>query len=162
VIIVSDTTAISSLHAINQLNLLEILFKEVVIPVEVFDELKYFEHKNPQFKWTEEYTWLKTVAVKNNSLVIALAETLDEGEAAAIALTIELKADLLLIDEKFGRKIVSQRGLNIIGLLGVLELAKRHGIVTSIKLVLDDLILKANFRISSDLYAETLRLAQEL
>ena len=49
---------------------------------------------------------------------------MDNGEAEAIALAIELKADLLLLDERLGRKVASRFRLNYVGLLGVLIEAK--------------------------------------
>ncbi len=128
-IIVSDTTAISSLHKIQQLHLLQSIFGVVIIPQQVFDELKFFELKDLSFNWSEKYPWIKTETVTDNTLLDSLSENLDEGEAAAIALTIELHADLLLIDERQGRKIALERKLNIIGVVGVIEIAKRKNLL---------------------------------
>ena len=67
----------------------------------------------------------------------------------------------MLIDERLGRREASQRGLSIIGLLGVLLVAKRRGLVVAIRPVLDDLIAQAGFRVSGQLYAEVLIAAGE-
>jgi predicted nucleic acid-binding protein len=48
-------------------------------------------------------------------------EDLDAGECAAIALTEQMNADLLIIDERLGRTVARTRGLNITGLLGILR-----------------------------------------
>jgi predicted nucleic acid-binding protein len=161
VIIVSDTTAISSLYKIQQLQILHSLFGAVIIPDQVANELKYFEQTIPSFKWTDSYPWIKTKTAVNGELLKSISENLDEGEAAAIVLSIDLHADILLIDEKLGRKIALERGLNIIGLLGVLELAKRKNLVPAVKPLLNDLREKANFRISEELYHKTILLAGE-
>lgn len=50
---------------------------------------------------------------------LALAELLDPGEAAAIQLASELKADLLLIDERTGRAEAARRNIPVVGGLGV-------------------------------------------
>ena len=52
---------------------------------------------------------------------------LDAGEAAAIALALALKADILLMDEKRGRVAARQCGLTVAGVLGVLLHARVAG-----------------------------------
>jgi predicted nucleic acid-binding protein len=60
------------------------------------------------------------------------------------------------MDERRGRAIAARLGLKYIGLLGVLVAAKQKGIITSIKPALDELITKAGFWITKDLYARLL------
>ena len=68
--------------------------------------------------------WIEVVEVKNHALVIALKQNLHAGEAAAIALSVEQKAKLLLLDDMLARKSASLFTLNYIGTLGVLREAK--------------------------------------
>lgn len=86
---------------------------------------------------------------------------LDPGEAAAIALAIELKADLLLLDERRGRTVASRFGLRFVGLLGVLIEAKQQGYLGAVKPILDDLITRAGFWVSQPLYERVLQAAGE-
>ena len=160
-IVVSDTTAISSLHKIAHLHLLKEIFTEVVIPAQVYDELKYFEKIQPGFDLRRSYPWISIETVKDTGLIQSLEEILDAGESSAIALSIQLHADLLLIDEKLGRKIAREKGLSVVGLMGVLEIAKKRKIVPFIKPLMDDLIRVANFRISKLLYERTLEAVNE-
>jgi predicted nucleic acid-binding protein len=51
------------------------------------------------------------------------------GEAAAIQIAGELKADLLLIDERIGRREASRYGVPVVGALGVLLEAFRRGLI---------------------------------
>ena len=53
-----------------------------------------------------------------------LETTLDPGEAEAIALAMEMSADLILLDERDGRIAAERAGLRVTGLLGVLLRAK--------------------------------------
>lgn len=58
-----------------------------------------------------------------------LAKSLDAGEAAAIQLAGELKADFLLIDERLGRAEATRRGIPVVGALGVLREGFRRGFI---------------------------------
>lgn len=51
----------------------------------------------------------------------------------AIALALELDAELLFIDEQLGREIAIKEGLKITGLLGILLEAKHQGLIESVK-----------------------------
>jgi hypothetical protein len=57
-----------------------------------------------------------------------LCDELDLGEAEAIALAHETRADVVLIDELNGRRIAKREGIPIIGLMGVLANAKMSGL----------------------------------
>ncbi|MEM9835182.1 MAG: DUF3368 domain-containing protein [Bacteroidota bacterium] len=59
-------------------------------------------------------------------------EDLDLGEAESIALAMELKADYLIIDEKRGRGIAEERGVRIVGVLGILIKAKKEGLIENV------------------------------
>jgi uncharacterized protein len=72
-----------------------------------------------------------------------------------------LKANLLIIDELKGRKCAKQLHLNIIGLIGILLLAKQKGLIKSIKEILIELQEKAGFWISEKLFNATIELAHE-
>lgn len=88
-------------------------------------------------------------------------ENIDWGEAEAIALALELKADLLVMDERRGRAVATSYGLQVTGLLGVLLQAKRNNLIPAIKPLLDQLIEQADFRVSSQLYTTILQSAGE-
>src|SRR6202790_2845941 len=54
---------------------------------------------------------------------------LDAGEREAISLASELKAGLLLMDERDGVSLARQRGLKVVGTLAALDLAALRGLV---------------------------------
>ena len=86
----------------------------------------------------------------------SLRQDLDSGEAQAIALALEINADLLLMDERLGRDVAEYFGLGYTGLIGVLVDAKHNKLIRDIKTLLDDLRNKAGFRISDSLYQRVL------
>ncbi|MDB9458771.1 DUF3368 domain-containing protein [Dolichospermum circinale CS-1225] len=159
-IIVSDTTPISELAKVDHLNLLPKLFGKVVIPQGVFDELQVGEH--PAAKLVQNLSWLEVVTVDNQQLVRELQQSfkLDLGESEAIALAEEISASGLLIDERAARKVAMARKLPLIGTVGILLLAKRRGLLDSVKDVLDEM-QEQGMRISDRLYVQVLTLAQE-
>ena len=99
--------------------------------------------------------------ITNIYLVNSLLLELDAGEAESIAMAIEMKSDLLLIDERRGRNAASRLNLKYIGLLGVIMESKRKGFISSVKPIVDDLMIKAGFWISNDLYDLILEKAGE-
>jgi hypothetical protein len=98
--------------------------------------------------------------LQDQTLVNILLLELDRGEAEALALAAELKADLLLIDESKGRAIAARLGFVHIGLLGMLVQAKQRGLIVAVKPILDDLIARAGFW-SAELYQRVLQAASE-
>ena len=96
--------------------------------------------------------WVKVIEVRDEIAVKRLSSILDLGESEAIIIAKELNANLLIIDERKGRKIAEQEGLEIIGLVGVLIRAKVEGHITNLKPVLDELIDEIGFRVSRRLY----------
>lgn len=86
---------------------------------------------------------------------------LGQGEAEAIVLAVEVNADLLLIDEKLGRKEAAKKGLACIGVLGTLIDAKQAGLLPKIEPILNDLVFNAGFHIDKSLYSHVLQLAGE-
>jgi predicted nucleic acid-binding protein len=132
-IVVSDTTPLISLLKIDRLDLLEKLFGQVLIPKTVFNELTddvRFKEEAEQIK-SSEYIKIKSV-VNHESVGILKKNTgLDQGESEAIILTDEVRADILLMDEAKGRVISMQRGIKIMGTIGILIAAYENDIITA-------------------------------
>lgn len=154
-LVVTDTTPIILLARIKQLNILKRLYGEILIPEGVFSELMRGKKKQPGVLEVLNMKWIKAVKVKNRSIVNKLNRHLDLGESEAIALSIETKADVLIIDERKGRAVAQRMRINIIGTIGVLIKAKREGKIPVIRPYLDQ--LKGHgFRMSKELYEQAL------
>ena len=160
-IVVADSSVLIALSRIGKLDILPQLFGQVMIPAAVAAEI------NAKSQAAEiSAPWLQVVNVRNASLANELMRfsqdrnKLDKGESEAIVLAIEVDATYLLIDERRGRKTAVRFGLKIIGVLGVLALAKKEGLLPEIRAAMDDLI-KAGFRISDSLYRIVLEEAGE-
>lgn len=152
-IVVSDTTAITSLLKINRVSLLRDLFSDICVPTAVRDELLKYHTEIPAF--------LNVHAVADSAAVIALLKDLDHGESEAIILAQELGADALLIDEKLGRTIAESRGVRCLGLAGALLMAKQLNLIPSLADVLETLETDANFYLDKPLKKSLLNRAGE-
>ena len=159
-IIVSDTTPISELAKVDCVIFLPKLFGEVIVPEAVYLELQAGNH--PISDMVHNLSWLARMKVKDRKKVDELQKMhgLDLGESEAIALAEEIEANQILIDEKAARKVAQQRNLPLLGTMGVLLLAKRQGLLSEVKKVLDQMQSHGT-RISPRLYTQVLTLAEE-
>jgi len=155
-IVVSDTSPVLNLARIGRLDLLPSLYHQVLIPSAVYEELIRSKSDLPPAVEIVSQPWLIVATANDQERVQELRGYLDPGEAEAIVLAIELRADLLLVDERRGRRVASAAGLAITGLLGVIATAKRDGLIDLAKPLLDELIQSARFWIGPDLYAGVL------
>jgi predicted nucleic acid-binding protein len=161
--VISDTSPVRALGNLGLLNLLQQLYDEVIIPRAVAVELS--QPRGGQFVMSlddlAEFSYLKVQAVSESSELERFLVELDPGESEALALAIELRADLILIDELVGRAVARREGLEVIGVLGVLLEAKHRGIIESVSPLLDQLQNKYQFFIGEQLRRQVLRSAGE-
>lgn len=153
-IVVSDTSPLLYLLLIDQLELLPRLYNQVIVPQVVRVEMMATEAPTELREWiASPPTWFMVQAVTFEP--DAVLQRLNPGEQAAIALAEQLKADLLLIDEKAGRQAAIQRGLRITGVLGILDQAATLDLID-----LSDAITRlqqTNFRVSPRLIQTLLK-----
>ncbi|MGB9768107.1 MAG: DUF3368 domain-containing protein [Dictyoglomus turgidum] len=149
----------SPLIALAKIKKLDLLTYEIYIPRAVFEEITEIgkEYRDELLKWAKE----KVLNVENKKAVEYLEIILGKGEAEAIVLSEEIKADAILIDDLKAREIATLRGLKVVGTIGILLNAKRQGTITELKPLLDELI-KNGIRISKELYEHALKLAKEI
>lgn len=155
-IIVSDTTPIISLMKIEQLDLLEKQFKRVKIPVAVYSELVTNQKFRQEAEIVKSKNFIDVVEVEDTKSVSILqrATGLDKGESEAIVLAEEIKANLLLIDERKGRLVAKQMGNQITGTLGVIINAYEENLITAeLTLQCFQQLKNSGIRISDSLYS---------
>ncbi len=154
-IVVSDTTPVISLMKANQLELLEKLYGNVLIPEAVYRELTENPVYAEEANIIKTLKFLKMVPVKNTKSVNVLRSIsgLDAGESEALIMYDEQKADLLLMDEHKGRSVAKQLNVRYIGTVGILMLAFDNGYIqpAEVKQCLDAMLL-SGIRIDKKLY----------
>lgn len=105
------------------------IYGRIVIPCAVHEELLDERAGETVVAAVLSATWLEIRSVQNQQLVDELRTRVNIGEAEAIALAVEVEATRLLIDERLGRQAAKDLGLKIIGVLGILLLAKRQNLI---------------------------------
>lgn len=161
-IVVSDTSCISALARIGRLDILRLLFGEIVIPAKVYEELLELRHFGVDISLFQAAWILKQKPTPCPFLdaLLALAQV-DAGEANAIALALEIEAEWIILDDMYARQVAKASGLNITGLGGILLQAKTAGIIHSVGETLRLCVEKANFRLSPAVIDRLLSLAGE-
>lgn len=126
--VVTNTSPLNYLLLIGEVRVLPPLFGLVHLPGAVRAELSAPAATGAVRAWAAappDWACLHTVS----PAPLTAAANLHPGETEAILLAIELRADLLLMDELDGRAAARAVGLNVIGTLGVLELAAVRGLL---------------------------------
>jgi len=154
-IVVSDASVLILLAKASQLTLLRALYGHVLLPRQVYDDVVIKGAGRVGAMEVQAADWLETRQVANVVLVKELERNIDPGEAEAIALALEVRADLLLIDERRGRAIAASYGLNMTGVAGLLVEAKHSGLLPVVKPTLD-LLIHSGYRLSDHLYQQIL------
>jgi len=128
-LVVADTGPLHYLVLTGDIELLPKLFERVLVPQVVRDELANAEAPQAVRDWIARAPgWLDVRPAHPGADDVAVAK-LDEGERAAIALALAVKAELVLMDDREGVGIARGRGLAVTGTLGVLDLAARRGLI---------------------------------
>ncbi len=152
-LVVSNTSPILNLAIIGHLDLLRQQVGSVIIPPAVFGELRTEEELpgSSEIRQAIQADWLRIMSVEKSPLYQAVSRDLDHGEAEAIALAVQSNADLILLDERDGRRIARRLSLQTTGVLGILLKAHRLGSIGDLAQVLSRLEREAGFRIGESL-----------
>lgn len=141
-IVVSNSSPLIALSRIGRLDILASLYKRILVPAEVHQEVTVDGRGLPGAGEVQNAVWIEMtpqVSPTDRSLEQA-CQSLGAGERGAILLAKSLPTDLLLLDEWRARRIARQAGLEIMGCLGVLEAGTRMGLVPDLRQVYVDLL----------------------
>jgi len=159
-IAISDSSTLINLAAIGRLSLLREFYEKIIVSRAVWDEVVVEGRGRPgalEVKEAKEAGWIEVATPQDANLVSLLQRDLDQGEAEAIALAVERKVDVILLDESEARRIAEIYDLPKTGIIGILLRAKLRGKIRSLKKELDRLRQEAGFWIAEDLYQRVLR-----
>lgn len=158
-LVVVNSTPVIALALISELVLLKKLYERVLIPPAVQAEVLAGGMTGVGINQLQQADWIQLRPLQDPGRADLLSD-LDRGEAEVIALAQELKADLVVIDERLGRRHARRLGLALTGTLGVLLKAKERQLVGELKPLIDQLGQRG-IRLGDDVVAEVLKLAGE-
>jgi len=157
-IVVADTSPLNYLIQISSDHLLPRLYGAILVPSSVMLELSDSRAPEAIHRWLSNIPpWLEVKAV--TVAPEPALSYLGPGEREAIQLCEELRANLLLIDERAGRLEAKRRGLRTTGTLGVLLAAGELGLIDP-REAYWRLLQETSFRVSAALEARFLEQIQ--
>ena len=161
-IVVADTSVLLNLAFLELGHLLREWFGEVLVPEAVAREFTLLSASSGRFGGLNLPPCCLVKPVQSIPSGIASAPRLDEGEAEALALALELPSSVLLLDEVAARSVAESYGIRVVGTLGLLVRAKHDGFVAQVSPLLRKLMVEGRFRVSPALVHSTLKRAREL
>ena len=154
--IISDSSPLIALAKIGRFKLLRDLFKELYISKAVHREVIVCGKEKPGEKEVTQGIkrgWIKVLDVRERE---PYAFLLGEGEGETIALAKERRARLIIMDDRKGYILAKALGITVIGTLGVILLAYKSGMISSLKIELDNL-RENGFWFNDRLYKELIK-----
>lgn len=157
--IISNTSPLYYLHQIGHLQLLNDLFGVVYTTSQVVAELDAGVRQGLSIPDIRNNDGFKIQDISFPPF-LELIPDLGYGEASVIALALENKGSLAIIDDSLARSVASSQKIKLTGTLGVLLLAKEDGLIPSLSPLVTDL-RKNGFYCSKKLVDDVLRIANE-
>ncbi|CAM4094589.1 DUF3368 domain-containing protein [Gillisia limnaea] len=124
--LILDTSCLIILSKIEELELLRGISNKIYVTPVIHSE---YGQPLPE--------WVLVSKPENTQYQKILELDLDQGEASAIALSMEIQDSILILDELKGRKIAERLNLKFSGTFGVILKAKQTGLIKSVKPVID-------------------------
>lgn len=160
-LIIADTDPLIALARVNLLSKLALLFQKVVVPEAVFNEACADLNKPgaKAISALEQAPWFQRTNVSIDAKPDIALSILDKGEMEVILLAQKLNC-IALIDEKTGRRVAKNKGVQSIGTAAVLLKLKQEGLINEVTPLLEKLA-DNGYRLSPALIKKVRLLANE-
>lgn len=157
---VVNTAPLIFLAKLGRLKLLRLGTESVYVPSIVLGELRTYPDEASLAVHDILGSWLVERNSSRSDLLKLASQALDPGEAAVIALALELGTPDVVLDDQDARRFAFRSGLHPIGTLGLLLAGNTTGIVPAVAPEIEKL-LQAGFRATEELVARILAEAGE-
>jgi len=126
--VIADASSLLVFAHIGRFPLLQELCPQLITTPEV--AIEYRDNLPP---------WIQVVSVQNVTVTKSIHAVLGLGESSAIALALETQNPLIILDDKRARAYAKNLGLDHTGVIGLLRLGYKKGIIKDIDVLLADL-----------------------
>jgi hypothetical protein len=140
-LVIADSGAIFSLAVIDRLEILNALFDDISIPNAVWQEITLDRTTD---YYAQIYRFFRD-KIKPIRGLNTLTPLMDYGESECVLLYKEHEADFLLIDDRKARAIAENFGINCIGTLGILSVARDKNLIPALKPIFEMLLANKRF-----------------
>lgn len=131
-IVLNTSPIITLVAALGNLNVLQVVYRQVLVPFEVCQEILAGGSTGFAVAEFEATSWLQKWPTPLEISPILL-NSIDQGEADVIQLALNENIQTVCIDEAVGRRIARLSGLSLTGSIGILLRAKREGYPVSMQ-----------------------------
>ena len=157
--VIANTSPLQYLFQLGLLDLLPELYAEVVVPEGVILELRSGVERGVSLPDLDSLSWLR-IRKPRSEAVLPLAAGMGAGERQVLALALESKDPLIILDDSLARRFAQRLSIPLTGTLGLLLKAKQRRRIESVKPYLDRLE-SLGFRLDRSTRSSVLTLAQE-
>ncbi len=157
---ICDTSPLQYLHQIKHLDVLPTLATRVLVPPAVVDELREGMRLGLDLPDVNALAWVEILRPAGAS-ALPLVTDLGPGESEALALALEFREAVVVLDDRVARKVARTLGLKMTGTLGLLLDAKRVGRIERVTPLLNELE-SLGFRLADHTRVAVMKLAGEV
>lgn len=157
--IICDTSSLQYLHQIRLLHILPALGGGVVVATSVAQELDVGRDLGVDLPDLSALDWVEIRSPKSRP-AMPLINDLGPGETETLMLSLEIPGSIAVLDDALARRVADTLGISFTGTLGLLLDAKKAGLVSEVRPLLDQLQM-LNFRLAPKTRTTILELAGE-
>ena len=141
--VISNTSPLIGLAKINRLDILQQLFKNIIIPQAVYNEfLKYCPSTEAQRFRTACDDFITVSTVKK---IKTFKRKLDLGESEVLTLALSQQADIVLIDDKKAFNEAKELNLKSASTHIILKMAETKGVIENYQILVEQLAKQGFF-----------------
>jgi len=158
--LVVDTSTLQYLHQLGLLHILSHLGDRVVVPLAVVAELKVGLKQGIDLPRVSEMAWVHVSSPVPDDQPLSFVAELGAGEIAVLQVAHQRPDSVAILDDRLARRIARLWNVKFTGTLGLLCDAKRAGLISEVRPLLDQLVV-LGFRLAPAACQAVLRLADE-
>jgi hypothetical protein len=147
------------LHQLDALRVFPQLVKTITIPPAVKQELEVGRALGLALPEVENLSWV-VVRIPSSAVALPLVTDLGAGEREVLALALETPDSVCVLDDALARQVARALHIRVTGTLGILIDAKRAGIISAVRPLIDQL-QSLGFRLAPRTRAAVLTITEE-